>query len=139
MVTNGGAGNEVVCGVESVVATGAGEGDGLGSGAAAVVVGDGVVVSVGGELDVVAGAAPVGGGVVMVSGSGGGGFGAVVVGSAASGVSCASATAATGGTASVRIDRPPLPLTPGGTGPGADGIRTTPVTYACAHASTMST
>jgi hypothetical protein len=86
-----------------------------------------VVVGVGGtELGVVAGAV-VWVGIVGVAGCEGGGLDVVARGGAARRVGCARAIAATGGAVSVRIDRPPLPLVPGGTGPGADGVRTAPV------------
>jgi hypothetical protein len=79
----------------------AGTGSGLGVGAGGVVVGrmvDGV-----GEGD----------GLVVGEGVTGGGVGA--------------GAAAAGGAGSMTIGRPPLPLVPGGTGPGAEGWGMTPV------------
>jgi hypothetical protein len=124
VVTGGDGVDEVGSMVGDGVTTG--EGDGVDSVAEGVVEGIivGVAVGAGGDgLGVVAGTV-VGGGVGVAGGEGGLD---VVAEGAASGVGCARATAATGGAVSVRIDRPPLPLIPGGTGPGADGMETAPV------------
>ena len=105
----------VVVGAAGVVV---GESDGLGrgSGVGAVIVGVGAVVGVAGL--VVVGiwgvvVAAVGGGLGLVSG-------------VAGGVAGASAAAA-GGAGAVTMERPPLPVVPGGTGPGAAGVGMTPV------------
>ena len=83
----------------------AGEGgDGLGVLAVGVGVGAVVVVAVGGELGV--GAGRVVGGPDGVAGG---------------------SVAAIGGAGAVTTVRPPLPVVPGGTGPGAGGVGTTPV------------
>jgi hypothetical protein len=116
-----------------IVVTADGGGGGLDSVAPGVVVGCAVVVAlggVGGGLEVVVG------GVVVVTG-GGGELDIVARGVTACGVG--GVTAAASEEAPVTISRPPLPLIPGGTGPGAEGVGTTPVRYAWAHRSTMST
>jgi hypothetical protein len=159
-VVGGGGGGELVV-VEDggvVVTSGGGSGGHADSvaGSAGVVTGDGeggldsvtggvgvagvVAVPVGGEgseLDVIVGAAVIGGGVVVVADRVGSGLDCAEVGGATSGAGCA--TVAASAVPSVTIGRPPLPLVPGGTGPGADGVGTTPVRYACAHPSTMFT
>lgn len=104
-----------------VVVTSGGDGGGL---VLVVFAGDGgglvVVVVVGG---------------VVVVGAGGPGTGAAC---GVGGVRTVDATAAGGGLF-VTIGRPPLPVVPGGTGPGAEGVGMAPVRYAAAHASTMAT
>lgn len=106
--------------------------------------GDGGGVTVGVVIGEGGGVVVTGGGVVVADG-GTGEVGAVGVGAGASAATCeatcaAAAGGATGGLASSgTVGRPPLPLVPGGTGPGADGVGMTPVRYARAHCSTMST
>ncbi len=118
----------------------------------AVAAGGGEVGPGGAELDVVSGNVVSGGGLVVGAGDGGfevvtsggdgvtdGGAGdADVVKVGGSGSAAAGGGAATTGTSGT-VGRPPFPFVPGGTGPGADGVGTTPVRYAWAHCSTMST
>jgi hypothetical protein len=78
-----------------------------------------------------AGSTEAGGGAVA-AGVGGAGVGNGVVvseGAAARGLAdvVAVSVMTAGGTGSTTIGRPPLPLTPGGTDPGAKGSRMTPV------------
>lgn len=94
------------------------DGDSDGGSTGVVVVtdggGDGLVVVVGGGVIGVAG----GDELVVVMG-----------GVAARGAGCATPARATdtGGAGSVTMGRPPLPLVPGGTGPGAEGVGMRPV------------
>lgn len=53
------------------------------------------------------------------------------------GAGCATTGAC--GTPAVVTEGPPLPFVTDGTGPGADGVGTTPVWYACVHHSTLAT
>ena len=129
-------------GVGTLVAVATGVAVGVaGTGAPEVVVrdvvGSGAVVVVGGDV-------VVGGSVVVVDG-GAAEMDGVGAGAGASAATCeatcaAAAGGAAGGWAPLGTSgRPPLPLVPGGTGPGADGMGTTPVRYARAHCSTTST
>ena len=77
----------------------------------------GGMAGTGGGLGVGAVAVGVGDGLLVGTGVAGGGVGrGVVVG-----------VAGDRGPESIRMGRPPLPLVPGGTGPGAEGCGTTPV------------
>ena len=106
--------------------------------------GDGVGVVVGTVVGAGGGVVGAGDGAVVADG-GTGDVDDVGVGVGASAATCAASfPAAAGGAAggwapSGTVGRPPLPLVPGGTGPGADGIGMTPVRYARAHCNTMST
>lgn len=81
-----------------------------------------------------------GGGAVVIDGGAGeeDGVGVGIGANAATCAATAGPAAASWGSEGT-VERPPLPLVPGGTGPGADGVGTTPVRYARAHCSTMST
>lgn len=118
---------------------------GSGSGDLGVVSGDGVSGDGVGEGDVVSGlvvgsgvmvgeARVVGSEVVLGDSDSGDGDGVGV-----GGREMVWATAAASEAPSGRIGAPPLPFVPCGIGPGADGVGTTLVRYACAHRSTMLT
>lgn len=145
----GGGGLDVVAG-DVVVVAGGGNGVGVAAGGGGVAEGGGVGVRVGVAGTVVVGVGVgvgVGGGVgvgaLVIDGDGAGDGGPDVVagGGDVRRATCATAAggAAAGGVPPDGTSRPPLPLIPGGTGPGADGVGTTPVRYACAHCSTTST
>lgn len=78
---------------------------------------------------------------IVASGVAGGASSCATAGESSCATTGGAGCATTGacGTPAAVTEGPPLPFVTDGTGPGADGVGTTPVWYACVHHSTSAT